>query len=270
MKMKHSSFSGIGRPLDFSYATNRWIAAVTLAAGIVAFVLSFAGGSGWIDAGIDGALTGGTVFLTWALGREVDPDHPLSAFLAGALVVAAVVAYHLPFVVLALWMLLALRVVNHTTGLPPTLPDSIALLLLTGYAVTWSVVAAVICASAFVLNAWLGDRTGRNLALAAAGLATAVLPWSDMTWMPALDALVAAVAVSVVFGAVILRYRVVSSRGDLTGTTLDPRRVRAAQGLALMTVLAAAGALGIRGLVDLSPLVSAMIAAVPFSYSHAV
>lgn len=268
--MNHRSFSGIGRPLDFSYATNRWIVAISLAAGAAAFVVAIAGGIGWIDSVIDGALTGGTVFLTWALGREVDPDHPISAFLAVALVSTAVFVYELPSVVLALWLLMALRIVNHTTGLPPSLPDSLAFLLLSGYAVTWSVAAAAICASAFVLNAWLGGRSVRNLALAAAGLALALLPWSDTTWLPALDALVAAVAIGVVVGAVILRYRVVSSRGDSTGTPLDSRRVRAAQGLALMTVLAAACALGMRGFVDLSPLVSALIAAVPFSYSHVV
>lgn len=268
--MKHRSVTGIGRPLDFSYATNRWITAISVAAGLVASVLAFAGGTAWLDSIIDGALTGGTVFLTWAMGREVDPDHPISAFLAVALVLTAVVAYELPSLVLALWMLMALRIVNHTTGLPPSLPDSVGFLFLTGYVVTWSVAAAVICASSFVLNAWLGGRSRRNLILAAIGLALAALPWSDTTWLPATDALVAAVAVGVVFGAVILRYRVVASRGDSTDAPLDPRRVRAAQGLALMTVLAAAGTLGIRGLVDLSPLVSAMIAAVPFSYSRVV
>ena len=88
--------------------------------------------------------------------------------------------------------------------------------------------------------------------------------------MPELDALIAAVAVGVVFGAVILGYRQVSSTGDVTRTPLDPARVRAAQGLALFTVLAAAGTLGMAGLVALSPVISAMIAAVPFSYRRVV
>ena len=262
--------TGTGRPLDFSYPTNRWIVAISIAAGIVGSVVSFAGGESWNASIVDGALTGASAFLAWALGREADPDHPLSALVAAILVLAAVVVYEPPSVLLALWLLMGIRVINHTAGLPPTVPDSIGFLLLTGYAVSWSVIAAIICASAFVINAWLGDRTGRNMVLAAAGLATAALPWADATFLPSLEALVAAVALAVVFGAVILRYQVVSSRGDETGTPLDPTRVRAAQGLALMTVLTSAAALGVRGLVDLAPVVSAMIAAVPFSYSRVV
>lgn len=268
--MDFRRLTGTGRPLDFSYPTNRWIVAISTAAGIVAAVIAFAGGESWIASMVAGGRTGALAFLAWALGRELDPDHPISAFVAAGLMLAAIVVYEAPSVWLALWLLMGLRIVNHTTGLPPTVADSAGFLILTGFTVTWSMLAAIVCASAFVLNAWLGDTNGRNLTLAAASLVVAALPWAGVAWLPTVDALVAAVAVAVVFGAVILRYRVVTSRGDATNTPLDPTRVRAAQGLALMTVLFGAAALGIRGLVDLAPVVSAMIAAVPFSYSRVV
>lgn len=115
----------LGRKIDVSYKSNRLIAlSVVLLTGI-----------GWWVTGeiVSGLILGGTVFLTWALSRELDPPHDYSAFVAAALslfVLADIesIQFLTPF-----WLLLLLRTVNGITGKELTLLDVIFMLSLTVY-----------------------------------------------------------------------------------------------------------------------------------------
>lgn len=84
-------YSGIARPVDFSYPTNKLIAILSAVALVVGVAM------GWwqglvvgkvVLLGLQFALT---VFLTWAFAREVDPHEPYSAFAAVAFVAAGFV-----------------------------------------------------------------------------------------------------------------------------------------------------------------------------------
>ena len=72
----------VGRAIDLSYPTNRAIAIVTgvvMVGGTLSQLLSE---GGWGQSLVSGANAGLSVFLTWALCRELDPDHAVSAFVA--------------------------------------------------------------------------------------------------------------------------------------------------------------------------------------------
>lgn len=87
--------SHLGRPLDFSYTSNRVIAVVTALAAVAAGIL-------WISGEDVGLLWAPVhVFLMWALVRELDPDRHVTA------VVAAVVA--------GAWVLLGVQIVGVLT-----------------------------------------------------------------------------------------------------------------------------------------------------------
>jgi hypothetical protein len=68
------------------------------------------------------------VFLAWVLCRELDPDHDLSAFVAVGLALGGLFLWGLTRLVVLLWLILILRVVNRTMGLPAGILDSLAVL----------------------------------------------------------------------------------------------------------------------------------------------
>lgn len=78
-----------------------------------------------------GLSTGGSVFLSWAITREIDPAHDSSAFLAAALSL-----FHLFFTksihfLMLAWILTLLRAVNGITGKKLTLVDILGVFALT-------------------------------------------------------------------------------------------------------------------------------------------
>ena len=79
-----------------------------------------------------GAGVGLTVFLSWALARELDPDNDHSAFVGAGLVSIGVFLWGLPHF-LALFCLLVLgRIVNRSSGLSARTADSMAAVVLSG------------------------------------------------------------------------------------------------------------------------------------------
>ena len=83
----------IGRPIDLRYPTNRAIALLTLAVTAGGALARLLGGEP-VGAGASWGLSAGlTLFLGWALGRELDPAHDLSAFVGAGLALAGVLAW---------------------------------------------------------------------------------------------------------------------------------------------------------------------------------
>ena len=73
----------------------------------------------------DGINTFFVVFLAWALTRELDPDHPLSAFVAVAIVLWGFFSFGIPTYIALFFMLLAVRIINRSVGFAATLFDSL-------------------------------------------------------------------------------------------------------------------------------------------------
>ena len=123
-------YSALARPVEPKYATNLAVMILVPLIAISLFVWSLTGEAGLTSAlriGIFGALA---AFLTWALGREMDPDHNATAFIAMALaVLAAALGYGFDLLTLAA-LLFAVRVVNRTVGPQAKLGDVITLVLL--------------------------------------------------------------------------------------------------------------------------------------------
>jgi len=113
----------IGRPIDLRYPTNLAIVLLTLvmfAAGIWTMTMR---GESFVASVPHSLAWAGTVFLSWALAREVDPDRWYSAFFAAAGGFIAASMYAPPPLLAIFWFLLALRFINRSTGHPPGLLD---------------------------------------------------------------------------------------------------------------------------------------------------
>ena len=164
--------SSIGRPVDARYPTNKAVLVLLLVALLSGIGWGWGEGLDLATALLRGVALAVTVFGSWALGRELDPDRNATAFIAAALAVAAVVL----FGTADLWaLMLAIpltRIVSRTVGPAAKTTDLLAVLGLVAIAVfvdgRWSLgVAAVV---AIALDASLPRGQIKRWGYAGAGV----------------------------------------------------------------------------------------------------
>jgi len=264
--MKLGDFTSLGRiPIDPRYPTNIAIAALALVVTIAGTLWRLLSGLALLESALAGIGVGLVVFLTWALGRELDPDHDLSAFVGAGLVLIAFLLPDMPSLVLILWLLLVLRIVNRSVGLPAKPLDSLGVLGLgawlawQGY---WQV--GLMTAVAFLLDGLLSQPLRYHLFVSGLAFVTTVaitIFHGEMAMEsgPTMPLVIASVVLVGLFTIVIATTRKVEAVGDATGKVLNPRRVQAAQVLALLTGLLFAWWAGASGVVTVLPLWAAMI-----------
>lgn len=105
----------LGRKIDIHYNTNRWIL----------IIMALTSGIGIFTNGdlVTGIKIGVSVFLTWALTREVDPKREYAAFLTAGLALSSLfIAFEVDLMII-FYLLLLLRLVNNITGKLPTTLD---------------------------------------------------------------------------------------------------------------------------------------------------
>jgi hypothetical protein len=237
-------FTAIGRPLDPEWASNRAVMVLIPVGGIAAWAWSAFGdgAAAPLAAGVSGALA---VLLGWALAREVAPDRHGAAFVSLAFTWLVVVVEPRASLLQAALALVLARIVNRSTGLPPTPLDTVTAVGLAA----WAVVASgnpflgVAAHLAFVADAALPKGLKRHALAAplvlAVGLAVALgfvpdAPVNRAAWgLPDLDALLPVAALTVFFVRAIVLTGEVGSVGDDTGEPLDRRRVVAAMWVTL-------------------------------------
>jgi MFS family permease len=265
MKLKLSDITALGRvPGAPSYPTNLAIAGLSLIVALAGAIWQLVLGTALLESVLWGIGAGFLPFLTWALGRELDPDHDLSAFVGTLLVLIAFLLPDMPSLLVIAWLLLVLRIVNRSVGLPAKPWDSLGLLGL-GAWLTWQGywTVGLMTAVAFLLDGLLSPPLRHHLFLSGISFVTTVILaifHGDMTTEtgPTLPVLLSSVVVAGLFLLVIATTRQVEAVGDATGQVLNPRRVRAAQILALLSALLLAWWVGAPGMMSVLPLWAAM------------
>ncbi|PRP96243.1 hypothetical protein [Enhygromyxa salina] len=130
--------SGIARPVDPAYATNKAVLVLVplvLVFWVVTSLLDGVAVGEAMQAGFNVTLT---VFLTWALTRELSPDDNLAAFIAVGLALAVWPRVGAQSLLILAMALLAARLLNRSTGKPAELGDSVIAMI--GFAAgTWLV-----------------------------------------------------------------------------------------------------------------------------------
>jgi len=265
--MKITRITAIGRPIDPSYPTNLAISIWALVVTLVATILQVLAGEGWLPGALQGVNAGLAVFLAWATCRELDPDHALSAFVAAGLATLGLLLPELPQLGAILWLLLAVRMVNRTVGLPATVLDSLGVLGLGiwfSYRGNWGYGAVTVIA--LLLDSQLPDPQRRQLVLAGVGAVAvgAVVVLGKTIWRSGGAAVwpgLLAVGMCAIFAPVLVAARSVESVGDETGERLSGIRVQAGQAIALLAGVQAAFWSGEPGLVAMMPLWAAVLGA---------
>jgi hypothetical protein len=259
--------SALPRTVDLTYPSNRAIALLSLIVAAGGTLLRVAVGDAAIASLSWGISAGFAVFLAWASCRELDPEYTLSAFVGAGLALIAVLVWDLPSFLPLGGLLVLLRSVNRTAGVPATILDSLLLLGLAGWLAwqgNWGY--GLTTALAFLADGVLPAPNRRNLVFAGiACLITAVaftlrsgtagpvgLPWQ---WA------VAVLVMVVAFVPLIFASRSVQAVDDRAGQPLIPQRVQAAQAIALLSCAQAAWWSGTEGVTALMPAWAAMLGA---------
>lgn len=255
--------TSLARSVDLSRPTNRLITVLSLLVIPLAATLAVLLGRSVGGAIMAAATLALFVFLTWALGRELDPDHDPAAFVGTALALLPITVLGRPSLAAVLLVLLLLRIVNRTVG-PPAKPiDSLAILVLVALTLSrgqWMLGVAAVAALALdavlprpyrphlaaalvvlLLMGWLGLRHAGGWELRAPGGASRL---ALITAIPYLRVIAAPAAASL---------------SDAGAQPLDPRRARAAQIVGLATLAGAVWLGGLVSLRDLSPLWAAIV-----------
>jgi len=262
--MSISRITATGRSIDPNYPTNRAIALLALAVIVGGSVLQLIAGVQLVPSISWGIAAGLAVFLAWALARELDPDHDLSAFVAAGLTLIALFFFDLPGLTVLLWMIILLRIVNRTVGLPATILDSLLILGLGSWLTlqgNW--VYGLMTALALLMDSQLSPPHRRHLPFADIALLVTVMLFffGSMSRESELSipVVVTALVMAALFVPVIFASRELTTVSDQTSELLNPRRVQAAQGIALLTGILMAWWNGYPGLASFMPVWAAMV-----------
>lgn len=108
----------LGRGIDIHYSTNRLILIISAVSGVLAGLL--------FGDFLTGIKVAGTIFLSWAFGRETDPKREYGAFVGVAIALLYSLttdAFMVQFLEI-LFMMLLFRMINQTAGEKPSLVDA--------------------------------------------------------------------------------------------------------------------------------------------------
>ncbi len=256
-------FTHLGRPVDPAYPTNVAIVVLSVATLIsVSLWRLLYLHSEFVAALIQGGQLAGVVFLTWALGRELDPDANIVAFLAITPAVVLAVLVGTPNFSLVFLALLLLRVVNRSLGVPAKPTDSLLVLLLASW-LAWSGAWYVLmCAAvAFILDSVLVNPLPRHRWFGLAAVGGTVCTQSHILqisqpWPGFLTGIVAAGGIGLLL--LLLFTPPPKSVGDLQALPMNWKRLQAARIVAFLLSLLAVLSQGMQGLAELSPVLAVL------------
>ncbi|KGK99797.1 hypothetical protein LI82_00935 [Methanococcoides methylutens] len=240
--MDINRITSINRPLDPTYPTNRLIIGIIVIVLVVASLFHLSLSNTTIISIMYGITGGTSVFLVWAISREVDPDHDISAFVPVILSFIPVVVFGIHPVLPLLWLLLTLRIVDRSTGLKAGPFDTISVLLLSAfltYQLTW--IFGIITATAFFIDSKASSPNKMHLVASIIMLFISVFSIfkgnitaiEDIT----LIEITALLSMIILFIPSILDSRKLKSKGDMTGKSLDTLRVKMGKILLIITAI---------------------------------
>ncbi len=259
-------FTHLGRPVDMAYPTNVAIAVLSVATLIVVSLWQMLYlDNGFMVALLQGGQLAGVVFLTWALGREVDPDANIVAFLAIAPAVVLSILVGAPDFSLLFLALLLLRVVNRSLGLPAKLSDSLLVLAFASWLAWSGAWYGLMCtAAAFLLDSVLVNPLPRHrwfgLAAAVGGMwSQSRILGDSQSWPGFVAGMVAAGGI----GLLLLLLFTPSPRsvGDLLPIPVNWKRLQASRIIGFVLALFAVRSEGMQGLAQLSPVLAVVAVA---------
>lgn len=264
--------TNLGRPINQEYFPNVmivFVSIITIASGSLYAVFT---GEVITYAVIFGFAMGVSVFLGWAISREIDPDNDYSAFVQLPLTIWGMLFYSISNIFVLLLILHLLRIVTRSSGLHATWFESIVWFLFGSTLVyLGDYIAGFAMGAAFLLDGFMKDPLKRHLYFGAAAIVL-TLVWSLMTghvnflhnvnlW----EIITAAVTV-IAFIPIIMGSSHIVSLVDTEDEKFDGGRVQSAQLLLLLTAIGYMVFVGNDGLKLTYPLWTVLIGVTGYRY----
>ncbi len=236
--------TALGRPVVMNHFPNRLVAILTLAILAVTLVIKLSGGAAVLDALSTAAVTAFAVFLTWAIGREIDPAHDWSAFVALPFALLTAVMLGGPNFIALLFVLLFSRTLSGCTGMRPTISDSILLIILGAILFCDGIfMALIILALVFFSDAFLKPPNQRQIFFGVASLFVFGLMFLFVSGIPfylEMGNLYNISALLLLLAAVVVLFMLTGREqipDDMNHAALQKTRVRLAQSLPALFVI---------------------------------
>jgi hypothetical protein len=258
----------MGRGISLKYPSNVFIIIVALTAGVVVGIYELTSGSGIGNSAGRAVTALFTAFIDWALGRELDPDHPFIANLASVIALLGMFVWDAPEILATYGIMWATRIANRSTGYGPTVGDFVLSVIGAGalawYTELW--IPGIAIAFAYFYDAAV-LKEGRHMAFIVGVLTLIATLIGYLIADPApvnptndAPAVIALTVIAIAFFALIMTQpRTVISVGDMTHKSLEFSRILAAQLLTLICGIVAIIWLGDRGIIAFVPLWSIYI-----------
>ena len=266
---KISEMTALGRPLDPTYRTNQIIMIVLPVAAIVGFVASLLAAQPLVDALASGVLMAVAVFSAWAVSREIDHDHPKSAFVAAGIVAGVMLFYGLPDldILIVFGAMMFARTVSRIVGPPARFFDTVTMLgLVALMGITGNWLGLIVAAIGFGMDGILALPLRRHLYIAIVPIIAAVIVVLVNTVGLNGELSLLFGVFALLTGAAYLYLTATTTTievgCDMESYALDINRVRAAMLLVLLFAVLPTLWLGDLGALQVTPLWSAMLATV--------
>lgn len=254
------ALTSLGRSIDPAYPSNR---AAIVGSVFAALIVAAAGLTAEGTLAVGPISAGGSVFLSWAIARELDPDHPISAMMAMPIAFGLLIVLGEPSLLLGAAVLLGARMISGTVGEPLRAIDIAGLVLLAtllGLQGTTLVGVPLLITGVVVgeRSTWRGFAIGAAVALAA-GSAFVVSGAEVVGAAPGPASWVGiALTVLTTFAAVpAARPRATT---DLGGQDLSSTRLNAARIAVALTILSTFAIAGDPTVAAMAPAGAAMVA----------
>lgn len=233
--MESNKLTTIGRPFDTKYLTNRIIGIIVFVTFISVTIVSAIRGNTEHESVLSGMRAGLLIFFLWAISREVDPDNDWSAFVTIIPALLLVTFLEKPSIVTFLWLLLILRVLNHSTGMPAGIMDSLGISvigIIMAYSMSWTY--GLITAATFIADSKMKRPAKYHLpaGIVILIISTAIYVLNEMGKTITLHTstgMYSFLAGIILFLPLIVFPERISSVGDRTGKILDTTRIKAAR-----------------------------------------
>ena len=241
--MEIDKISSIGRPLDFNYKTNKAIVIITTITIMFGLVFSILNEFTIPNVILTGVSFGITFFVSWAISREIDPDNSISAFI-GLIPLFTILFFWIETnIIILFWLLISLRIINRTTGLPARIFDSgmlfvISVLMSYFYSPIFGLLSAIV----FLFDTKLIDGQKFQLIFASLSLFLSIIFFTinnKVFVLPIFSMLqlLSILIITIVFAFISYFTKNVKSKGDRNNEPLSLSRIRTAQIFILFSVL---------------------------------
>ncbi|MCS3923348.1 hypothetical protein [Methanosalsum natronophilum] len=259
--------STLGRPIDLNYLPNVLITLMTVLVLVGGTIFQLVQGYTFVESIVLSGQVGVTVFITWTILRELDPDHDSSALICSLTILILIIVDFIttPSIIPLLWLMLLFRIMNISTGLKPTFFDS-TILFISGLALMWyySWIYGPVLSAVYLIVSKLPGYQVTYLYYGLAGLLISLIYMlvgtheisvqvDSMLYMWLISPLILIYLISIIF------MDDVRSKNDMGTNKISSKSIQLTRLILLKVVLMSLIFYGVDGLVAVSPLIVGMV-----------